>query len=176
MLQGSIYGTLPGTIVRDMELHGTLQCLPAGHHLMPAPLGTSVVACLDKEAPTFSEMCSCFCVPYVSDWNHHAHTCPSQKPERYLILPTACSSTCTQHPPSQPVTILSNYTLLICLWDFPSPHLLHLHKTTLIRIIISLLLNTCYTLNWPPCSKRGSFQIDLPFELTTSCHWLLKHL
>ena len=64
--------------------------------------------------------------PHVSDWNHHLHICPSQKPEHYLTFPTASSSSCTQHPPSQSVTILSKYALLICLWDFPSPYLLHL--------------------------------------------------
>lgn len=122
--------------------------------------------------PSFSEMCSCFCIPYLSDWNHHLHMCPSWKPEHLLIFLTAFSSTCTQNLPSWSITILSNYTLLVCLWDWPPPYWFHLYTTSLGRLIISCLLNTCYSQLAIPCSKLGSFQVDLPFELTKSCQWL----
>lgn len=105
----------------------------------------ALAACSYWEAPTSSEICFCFWVAFVSDWNHHLHMCPRQKPKQYLVFPTASSSPCAQHPLSRSVTIQSKYPLLICLWDFPSPHSLHLYKANPMRIISSLL-KTCFTL------------------------------
>lgn len=78
----------------------------------------ALAACSYWKVPTPSDH---FWVAFVSDWNHHLHMSPSQKPKQYLVFPTASSSPCAQHPPSRLVTIQSKYTLLIWLWDFPSP-------------------------------------------------------
>lgn len=90
-----------------------------------------------------------------------------------------CFSTRNKPPPSQSIITLPNYTLLMCLWDFP-----HLYKTSLCRTTISSLLdyfNTlvigCPILSWVLFQKFPVIvtEVICHFELTKSCHWLLKH-
>lgn len=77
-----------------------------------------------------------------------------------------------QSASSQPsITTLPNYSLLICLWGFLSPHWLHFYKSWLVTTIISFLQDYCHTLavSWLSCSKLDSFQIHF---LSWPLKWL----
>ena len=46
---------MSGTIVKGVESQDTLYPQPAGHHIVPAALGTSALACSCQEAPWASK-------------------------------------------------------------------------------------------------------------------------
>lgn len=143
---------MPAITVKDAEVHSIPHFLPVGHHF-----SVLLASQLWNILPFFLERCSCFFVAYLSDWNDHLPTCPSQRPGHYLTFPIVCFSTLNQHLPSQLIASLSNYTLSICFWDHPFPHWLCLYKTSLTRSIVSFLLKYWYTpmigcpaLSWVP--------------------------